>query len=139
MVAVERTFAMIKPHCYNMRESIIKLINDSNSFQITYSTTIQFTPQLVDQFYSEHIGKHFYSNLSNCMCEGPTLCLVLEGDDVIAKWRNFIGPTNVNVACETSPQSLRALFGDKTNTARNAVHGSDSLASVERELKLIFG
>lgn len=139
MVAVERTFAMIKPDCYHNRQSIIDIINNSNLFTITYQLTIQFTPEVVKQFYSEHVGKHFFANLSNCMCEGQTLCLILEGDNVIQKWREFIGPTNVNVACEIAPQSLRALFGDKSNTAKNAVHGSDSIESAEKEIELIFG
>ncbi len=138
MVASERTFAMIKPHCFDNRDEIINLIQQFGNFKITHELTVQFTPALVDEFYSEHIGKAFYKNLSECMCDGNTLCLILEGDNVIHRWRSFIGPTNVIVACETSPTSLRALFGDKTNTAKNAVHGSDSKENAEREINIFF-
>lgn len=138
MVGTEKTFAMIKPDCYHIRNSMIELINDSNLFIIRNELTIQFTPELVEQFYSEHVGKSFFANLSDCMCEGQTLCLILEGDNAIRAWRDFIGPTNVNVACETAPNSIRAIFGDKTNTAKNAVHGSDSVESAEKEIKLIM-
>lgn len=140
MRSVERTFVMIKPDCYHIRNSIMEQIIEfceSNLFTIRYKFTIQFTPELVEQFYSEHVGKYFFANLSNCMCEKQTLCLILEGDNVIKTWRDFIGPTNVNIALETSPNSMRAVFGDKTNTAKNAVHGSDSVESAEKEIQLI--
>lgn len=140
MLPIERTFAMIKPDCYHIRDSIMEKIIEfceCNSFTIRYKCTIQFTPELVEQFYSEHVGKYFFVNLSNCMCEKQTICLILEGNDVIKAWRNFIGPTNVNFALETSPNSIRAIFGDKTNTAKNAIHGSDSIESAEKEIQLI--
>ena len=40
-------------------------------------------------------------------------------------------------AKEEAPHSLRALFG--TDGTQNAVHGSDSSLSAERELELFFG
>ena len=47
-----------------------------------------------------------------------------------------MGPTNPDVARDTHPQSVRALFG--TDAQANAVHGSDSVESAKRELEIIF-
>lgn len=136
MVGTERTFAMIKPHAFGNADKIFKLVIE-NGFNVTTSTTLNFNSDIVKEFYVEHVGKHFYENLCATMCEGPLICFVLEGDNVIKKWREFIGPTNVKKALIESPSSLRALFGDITNTAKNAVHGSDSVDSAEREIQIV--
>ena len=56
----------------------------------------------------------------------------------IQHWRNLIGPTNVTDARKTAPKSIRALFGDRSNDMKNAVHGSDSATAAAREIDLIF-
>lgn len=60
----------------------------------------------------------------------------LVGKDMIQKWRVMIGPTNCQVARVQNPESLRALFGQEG--VRNAVHGSDSIQSADRELNFFF-
>ena len=61
----------------------------------------------------------------------------LVAENAIQKWRTLIGPTNTQKAKEEAPNSLRALFG--TDGTKNAVHGSDSRESVEREVSFFFG
>ena len=41
-------------------------------------------------------------------------------------------------ARKKAPDSIRAVFGDSKNDSRNACHGSDSPASAEREIEIIF-
>jgi len=60
----------------------------------------------------------------------------LRRPNAIAAWREVAGPTKTEVAKETAPNSIRALFG--TDGTKNAVHGSDSLKSANRELNLLF-
>jgi len=69
------------------------------------------------------------------MSSGPVIGLELVGQDMIKKWRMFIGPTNCKEAREQAPQSLRAIFG---NESSNGVHGSDSPENSERELDYFF-
>ena len=54
----------------------------------------------------------------------------------IAHWRQLAGPTDSNVARLDKPKSLRARFG--VDGRLNAVHGSDSVASAEREIAFFF-
>ena len=61
----------------------------------------------------------------------------LVADNAILAWRQFIGPTNTQKAKQEAPNSIRGLFG--TDGTRNAVHGSDSPESAERELNFWFG
>mmetsp|Transcript_187 Transcript_187/g.209 ORF Transcript_187/g.209 Transcript_187/m.209 type:complete len:99 (+) Transcript_187:484-780(+) len=58
-------------------------------------------------------------------------------DNAVSEWRAVIGPTNSHKAREEAPQSIRAYFG--TDGQKNAVHGSDSQASMKREIEYWFG
>jgi nucleoside-diphosphate kinase len=97
----------------------------------------KFTRESADNFYGEHIGKPFYPNLQEFICSDVVIGMELVADNAVQKWRNFIGPTNTEKARAEAPGSLRAQFG--TDGTKNAVHGSDSPASAERELGLFFG
>ncbi|KAJ3393110.1 Thioredoxin domain-containing protein 3 [Entophlyctis sp. JEL0112] len=66
----------------------------------------------------------------------PIYALILEKPAAVKEWRNLAGPTNSNKARESSPFSIRALYG--TDGSLNAVHGSDSVASAEREISVVF-
>ena len=57
----------------------------------------------------------------------------LSGDDAVAKNRKIMGATNPS---EAEAGTIRAEFGD--NVGENAVHGSDSPQSAQRELGLFF-
>lgn len=69
----------------------------------------------------------------------------MEKLNAVLDWRDLAGPTNSEKAKESAPSryfrdynfSIRALFG--TDSTHNAVHGSDSIISAEREITLLFG
>lgn len=48
----------------------------------------------------------------------------------------MMGPKNPHTARVDAPNSLRALYG--SDGSRNAVHGSDSLSSAQREIDFFF-
>jgi nucleoside-diphosphate kinase len=64
---------------------------------------------------------------------GPLVALAVEGEGAIEACRQLIGATNPLAA---APGSIRADFAQ--NIGRNLVHGSESAASAERELKIFF-
>ena len=84
--------------------------------------------------YEEHVGKGFYADLVQFMSRGPVVALALEGPE--NTWevvRTMMGATNPrNAAPGTIRGDLGILFTE------NLVHGSDSLASAERELGIFF-
>ena len=61
----------------------------------------------------------------------------LVNEDAVTEWRKTIGPTSSDTARKEAPGSIRALFG--TNNTKNAVHGSDSIGSMKREIDFWFG
>ena len=70
------------------------------------------------------------------MLSGPVTIMKLEKANGIREWRELMGPTDSTKARESHPHSIRALFGKDCQS--NAVHGSDSKQSAEREINLFF-
>ncbi len=84
--------------------------------------------------YEEHVGKGFYADLVEFMSRGPVVALVLEGPE--NTWevvRTMMGATNPRTA---APGTIRGDLG--ILFTENLVHGSDSLASAEREIGIFF-
>jgi nucleoside diphosphate kinase len=132
----EDTFAMIKPITAATNADAILSIAASNGFQVVSRLHTSLTLSQAQQFYEEHRGKEFYEQLTQYMSSGPIVALHLRRAGAIMGWRHLIGPTNLEKAVTDRPDSIRAKFGiDKT---RNAVHGSDSPSSAERELRFFF-
>jgi len=133
----EKTLALIKPDAYGSgkKDDIVKMIND-NGFNIVAEKEYKMTMDIAKEFYKEHTGKPFFDTLTTWMSSAPIYAMKLEKENAVKAWRELMGPTNSEKAREQAPQSIRALFG--TDGSQNAVHGSDSFASAERELKIIF-
>merc|ERR1712147_139423 len=134
-IPLERTLALIKPDSINDTDEIVRIIK-SSGFAILAQRRVKLSPEQVSDFYAEHYGKMFFTNLVSFMSAGAVVALVLAKKDAIQEWRKLMGPTNPAEAKETFPDSIRALFG-KDNT-RNAVHGSDSVLSSQREISFFF-
>ncbi|KAJ3197542.1 hypothetical protein HK101_002845 [Irineochytrium annulatum] len=134
--STERTLALIKPDAYpDKKEAILEKIRN-DGFTIVHEAEVQFSLETAQKFYQEHEGKAFYETLTTWMSSAPIYAMVLEKVDAIIGWRKLAGPTNSEKAREESPESIRALYG--TDGSQNAVHGSDSPASAEREIKVVF-
>uniref|UniRef100_A0A8D0HLZ7 Nucleoside diphosphate kinase homolog 5 n=1 Tax=Sphenodon punctatus TaxID=8508 RepID=A0A8D0HLZ7_SPHPU len=134
-IYVERTLALIKPDVINKEEEIEDIILRSG-FTIVQKRKLQLSPEQCSNFYVEQYGKMFFPNLTAYMSSGPIIAMVLARHFAISYWRELIGPSNSIRAKETHPDSLRAIYG--TDDLRNAVHGSVSFSSAEREIRFMF-
>ncbi|KAK9764196.1 hypothetical protein K7432_008496, partial [Basidiobolus ranarum] len=134
---LERTLALIKPDAYGAgnKAAIIDIIK-KDGFAIIKEKEITLTKSQAEEFYKEHTGKPFFEGLVEFMTSQPIYALILEKNNAIKAWRDLIGPTNSIKAKEENPQCIRALFG--TDGSHNAVHGSDSVDSATREIKIVF-
>jgi len=132
-----KTLAMIKPDAVAAGNagSIMQAV-EAAGFTIVQKKELTLTADMASAFYGEHKGKPFYETLVGFMTSGPIYALALSKEDAILDWRKLMGPTNSEIARESEPKSLRALFG--TDNTMNATHGSDSPASASRELKFFF-
>jgi nucleoside-diphosphate kinase len=90
--------------------------------------------QTAQEHYAEHTDKPFFGELVSFITSGPLVAMAVEGPDAVKATRALMGATN---PIDAAPGSIRGDFA--TVITENIVHGSDSPASAERELKLFFG
>ena len=130
----EMTLGLIKPDATGAGKTgaIIAHI-ESRGFRIAAMKTMRIDKVTAREFYAEHDGKLFFDGLVEFITSGPVVALALESDNAVTKFREVIGATDPAAADEGT---VRRLFAESLR--RNAVHGSDSAASAERELKLFF-
>ena len=131
---MERTFSMIKPDATkrNVTGAINAMIEEKG-FRIIAQKRIRMTKEIAAQFYAEHEGKPFYEGLVNLMSSGPIVVQVLEKENAIADYRALMGFTDPQKA---EQGTIRARFGSELPC--NAVHGSDSVESANREISFFF-
>jgi nucleoside-diphosphate kinase len=91
----------------------------------------------LEAHYAEHKGKPFYVPLMEFMLSGPIVAMIAEGNRVIEGFRSLAGVTDPTLA---APGTIRGdLARDQgTKVVQNLVHGSDSIESAEREIKIFF-
>jgi nucleoside-diphosphate kinase len=94
---------------------------------------VRWSRAQAEKFYAEHKGKPFFKGLCEFMTSGPIVVQVLEGDGAITKYRATMGATD---PAEAKRGTIRKRFA--LSKSHNTVHGSDSPASAEREIKLNF-
>ncbi|KAM3916927.1 thioredoxin domain-containing protein 6 [Leptodactylus fuscus] len=134
------TVAIIKPDAvaHGKADEIIMKIQEAG-FEILATEEKTMTESEARDFYKHRAGEEKFQELVQFMSSGPCHVLIISksGDeDVIPAWREFIGPTDVEVAKKEKPESLRAQYG--TEVLYNAVHGSNDREQASRELAFFF-
>ncbi len=133
-MAIERTLSIIKPDAVakNVIGKIISRFEDAG-LTIAAAKLIQLSQEQAEGFYAEHKERPFFKDLVAFMTSGPVVVQVLEGESAIAANRDLMGATNPQ---EAAAGTIRADFAETIDA--NAVHGSDSPASAEREVAYFF-
>lgn len=93
--------------------------------------------QLAEQFYQDHRGKPYFTDLTSFMMSDVVTGMELVGDNAIKRFRQVMGESaSVDENRRNAPQSIRAKFG--TDYIRNAIHGSSSPSDYANEQPLFF-
>ena len=131
---MEHTFSIIKPNAVkkNAVGDIISIF-EKNNLKVSAAKLTVLSRDKCEEFYAEHKERPFFGELVDFMTSGPVMLMVLGGDDAIAKNRKVMGATN---PAEADGGTVRKIYGD--SVGENAVHGSDSPTSAEREISLFF-
>ena len=134
MAAAERTFVMIKPDAYARgltAEVLARLLR--RGLELRGMRLLRVTPEQAAAHYAEHRGKPFYDGLIEFITSGPVVAMVIEGPAAVATVRTVMGATD---PLQSAPGTIR---GDLAlEIGKNVVHGSDSVASAEREIAIYF-
>lgn len=133
-MAKEKTFSIIKPNAIkkNCIGDIISMF-ESNGLKIAAAKLTRIPQAKAEEFYAEHKARPFFGELVSFMTSAPVMLMCLSGENAVAKNREIMGATDPKKAL---PWTVRFKYAD--SLGENAVHGSDSPASAERELGLFF-
>lgn len=131
---MEKTFSIIKPNAVldnNIGNIIARF--EKEGLRIAAAKLTQLSKEKAEGFYIEHKARPFFGELVSFMTSGPVLLMVLEGENAVDRNREIMGATN---PAEAADGTIRKLYAK--SIGENAVHGSDSKASAEREINYFF-
>ena len=130
----QRTLAIIKPDAVKQRVAgeIIGRIEKAG-FRISAAKFVHLTKKEAEGFYAVHEKQSWFGELTDFMSSGPCIPMVLEGEEIIKRWRDLMGKTNPE---EAAAGTIRKDLG--TNIQCNVVHGSDALQTAAFEIGYFF-
>jgi len=132
---MDRTLILVKPDAFARHltgEMITRF--ERKGLRLVELKKMMVTEELAREHYAEHEGRDFFEPLVTFITSGPIVAMVLEGPGAIEAARQLIGATD---GIKAAPGSIRGDYA--LEVRRNLVHGSDSPASAEREIKTFFG
>ena len=133
-VPTQRSLVLIKPDAVRrgLAGAIISRF-ESKGLSIVAMELRQMTGEVADQLYAEHLERPFYPPLRLFITSGPSVAMIVEGDEAVDVVRALNGATDGRQA---EPGTIRGDFG--LSNRENLVHGSDSLESAKREIAIFF-
>jgi nucleoside-diphosphate kinase len=131
---MERTLSIIKPDGVQrgLIGEIVKRLEKSN-LKIVAMKMLHMTKQQAQGFYAVHRERPFFESLTDFMSSGPAVVMVLEGENVIARYRELMGATDFR---EAADGTIRKEFA--TDIEKNVVHGSDAPETASFEISYFF-
>ena len=130
----QRSFVLIKPDA--VRRGLVGAVLsrlETKGLTLVALQLRQVTEELADAHYAEHVERPFYPPLRRFITSGPSIALIVEGDEAIDVVRTLNGATDGRKA---APGTIRGDFS--LSNRENLVHGSDSAESAEREIGIWF-
>ena len=131
---MERTLSIIKPDgvARGLIGEVIRRM-EKNDFKIVAMKMVQLSKSQAKGFYAVHQGRPFFESLTDFMSSGPAVVMILEGENIISRYRELMGATNYKEAAEGT---IRREFA--TDIEKNVVHGSDAPETAAFEINYFF-
>lgn len=141
---LERTFVALKPDAVQrgIVGEVIKRFERAG-MRLSAMKMVQADDDILQEHYSEHVDKEFYTGLRDFMKEGPIVAMVLEGVNAVENVRKMVGATSPK---EARPGTIRGDFAhvsfehaDSTGKAvKNIVHASGNKEEAVEEVAIWF-
>lgn len=131
---MEKTLLIVKPDATG-RNLIGHVINrlEKAKFKIVEMRMVRLTREEAGRFYTVHRERPFFDELTDYMCSGLIVPMVLQKENAIADLRTLIGATDPK---EAASGTIRDEIG--LDKQRNSVHASDSRESADVEIPFFF-
>lgn len=133
-MGIERTLVIVKPDAVakGVAGKIISRFEEAG-LKILAAKMVHLTKEQAQGFYIVHKDRPFYQSLCTFMTQGPSIPMVLEGENAISRVREIMGATDPSKA---APGTIRREYASSIES--NAVHGSDSPESAAFEIPFFF-
>lgn len=131
---MQKTFVILKPDCMEQRHvgNVIDRFEKAG-FTIVGCKMMRLGSDKLREHYAHVADKPFYPEIEQFMSSRPVIMLALQGDNIVQKVRDLLGPTDSRKAAKGT---IRGDFG--TEMMKNVVHASDSDANAKLELSRFF-
>jgi nucleoside-diphosphate kinase len=131
---MQRTLIILKPDCMSQKHvgNVVTRFEKAG-FTIVGCKMIRLTPPVLREHYAHVAGKPFYPEIEQFMSSSPVIVMALQGDNIVTKVRDLLGPTDSRKAAKGT---IRGDFG--TDMMKNVVHASDSDGNARTELARFF-
>ena len=133
-MAQESTLILFKPDCVQKRLNgeVLKRF-EAEGFSVRGLKMMHLSDAILKEHYAHVADKPFFPEIVKFMQSSPVVALALSGDNIIARVRDLLGPTDSKAAPKGT---IRGDFGSDKMT--NVVHASDSPEAAAVELKRFF-
>ncbi|HEX2852892.1 MAG TPA: nucleoside-diphosphate kinase [Opitutaceae bacterium] len=131
---MQKTFVILKPDCMEQRHAgnVIGRFEKAG-FTIVGCKMARLSSAKLREHYAHVADKPFYPEIEQFMSSRPVIMLALEGENIVQKVRDLLGPTDSRKAAKGT---IRGDFG--TEMMKNVVHASDSDENAKLELSRFF-
>ncbi len=131
---MQKTFVIFKPDCIEQKHvgNVVDRFEKAG-FEIVGCKMVQLTPAVLREHYAHVADKPFYPEIEQFMSSRPVIVMALKGENIVAKVRDLLGPTDSRKAAKGT---IRGDFG--TEMMKNVVHASDSDENARIELARFF-
>ena len=134
----ETTLILFKPDAMSKNISGQVLARfQAEGFVIRGIKMMRLSDEILAEHYSHIADKPFFPSVRGFMQETPVIALALEGENIITRVRDLLGPTD---STQAAAGTIRGDFGHKDGDAkmRNVCHASDSVEAAAAEIKRFF-
>jgi nucleoside-diphosphate kinase len=131
---MQRTFVIFKPDC--MEKRLVGTVLDRferAGFSVVGCKMVRLSSDILREHYAHVASKPFYPEIEQFMRSRPVIMMALEGEGIVQKVRDLLGPTDSRKAAKGT---IRGDFG--TEMMKNVVHASDTDENAQIELKRFF-
>lgn len=131
---MEKTLIIFKPDCMEKKHvgNVLERFEKAG-FSIVGCKLMQLTPKQLKEHYAHVASMPFYPEIEKFMSSRPVIVMALQGQSVVSKVRDLLGPTDSRKAAKGT---IRGDFG--TEMMKNVCHASDSVENGKAEIARFF-
>jgi nucleoside-diphosphate kinase len=131
---MEKTLVLIKPDAMQrgLASTILSRL-EKLGLKLAALKILHLDKQFAQQHYAVHRDKPFFSSLVEYISSAPIVAAVFEGDKAVERAREAMGATD---PAKAEAGTIRGDLG--LDIEHNSVHGSDSVETAEKEIRLFF-